>query len=249
MRLVAWNCCGGPVATKLCVLKALRADIAVVSESPELPQDEHTCWIGDNRRRGLAIIARPPWRVTPLDVAPVSMPKYVLPVLVSGPETFLLWGVWAHNFGRDRYVRGVHRAVDECRGVLRDRPSVLLGDFNSHSQWDHHHPKDLSHSALIGKLHDLNIVSAYHVKRDQAHGAERQPTFFEYRHRTRPYHIDYVFVPAAWSARLATVSVGRHSRWSAWSDHMPVSVDILPALTRRSSAGRARTAGGLVDRR
>ena len=229
VRLVAWNCCAGPLSVKLQALRGLRADIAVVPELPRLPRTPHACWVGANPRKGLAVLARPPWQLQPIPVAPVSLPRYILPVQVSGPESFLLWAVWAHNFGGDRYVRGLHRAVDECRALLAGQRAVILGDFNSHSRWDHEHPDELNHSALVRKLHRLGLVSAYHAVRHQAHGAERQPTFFEYRHHTRPYHIDYVFVPGAWRRRLAAVTVGRHSRWSRWSDHMPISVDLVPA--------------------
>jgi hypothetical protein len=188
--------------------------------------------VGLNPRKGLAILARPPWRLARLDLGKIVLPRYILPVRVSGPETFLLWGVWAHRFGIDRYVRGIHRAVDECRAILLQEPSVLIGDFNSHSRWDHEHPADLSHSALVRKLGALGLVSAYHEARGEAHGKECQPTFYEYRHRHRPYHIDYAFLPGKWRHRLQRVSVGRHGRWCSWSDHMPLTVRLAPAAAR-----------------
>jgi endonuclease/exonuclease/phosphatase family metal-dependent hydrolase len=40
--------------------------------------------------------------------------------------------------------------------------------------------------------------------------------------REAPYHCDGIFVPAAWSARLASCRVVTGSRWRQLSDHNPV---------------------------
>ena len=40
--------------------------------------------------------------------------------------------------------------------------------------------------------------------------------------RFAPYHCDGIFVPAAWSARLASCRVVTGSRWARLSDHNPV---------------------------
>lgn len=230
MRLIAWNCCAGPLAEKLRAIRHLRADLIVLPESPRVDTGPHAVWIGENPRKGLAVFATPPWRVERIDLSPVVLPRYFLPVRVTGPETFALWGVWAHNFGADRYVRATHRALDECHEhVLREQP-VLVGDFNSHTQWDHQHPPHLGHSALVARLAALGYSSAYHHYRDRVHGEEGHATFYEYRHRHRPYHLDYVFAPAALTSRIVRVSVGQHRRWSRWSDHMPLTVEFSPSV-------------------
>lgn len=235
MRIVAWNCCAGPLETKLAAVRPLRADLVVLPEAPRLSESPQHAWIGENPRKGLGVVARPPWRLEPLGgVAP--LPRYFLPLRVVGPDvSFALFAVWAHNFGRDRYVRATHRALDLWHeGIVRDAP-LLAGDFNSHSQWDHQHPDHLSHTALVRRLTDLGYVSAYHEARGKEHGAEGHATFYEYRHRHRPYHIDYVFVPDHLRAHLAHVAVGQHRKWARWSDHMPLTVDFDAAPSGRSS--------------
>lgn len=228
VRLVAWNCCAGPLDIKLKAIRSLRPDVLVLPESPRLDPSPHAAWIGENPRKGLGVIAFPPWRVQPIDLS-ATMPRYFLPVRVSGPLTFVLWAVWAHCFGGDRYVRATHRALDEATEHLtRERP-FLLGDFNSHSRWDREHPPDLNHSALVKRLTALGYVSAYHEVRRKAHGQEGHPTFYEYRHRHRPYHIDYAFVPPSFRERLRRVSVGQHRRWTRWSDHMPLTIELSTA--------------------
>lgn len=231
LRIAAWNCCAGPLATKLAAARRLRADILVLPEAPRVPESAQAAWIGDNPRKGLAVLARPPWRVQRVTVPRVTLPRYFLPVLIRGPETFMLWGVWAHAFGADRYVRATHRALDECHAhVAREQP-LLLGDFNSHSRWDHEHPPDRSHSALVRRLAALGYVSAYHHCRRRAHGREGHATFYEYRHRDRPYHLDYAFVPAGMVPRLRRVRVGQHRTWTRWSDHMPLVLELAAAGT------------------
>ena len=231
LRIAAWNCCAGPLATKLAAARRLRADILVLPEAPRVPEDGQAAWIGENPRRGLAVLARAPWRVERIALPRVELPRYFLPVRIEGPETFTLWGVWAHAFGADRYVRATHRALDACRAHLVREQPLLLGDFNSHSRWDHQHPPGKSHSALVQRLAALGYVSAYHHARGQAHGREGHATFYEYRHRDKPYHLDYAFVPAWLAPRLRRVSVGRHGTWTRWSDHMPLVLELAAAGT------------------
>src|SRR5512147_2277805 len=142
VRLVAWNCCMGPLERKLTALGALAPDIAVLPECPHLPRlPGSTFWTGANPHKGLGVIARPPWRITRA-TRRRDLPRYIRPLRVSGPESFLLWAVWACDNGTDRYVRGTHRAVDSFKRLLGSGPSVLLGDFNSNSIWDREHPAD-----------------------------------------------------------------------------------------------------------
>ncbi len=227
MRLTTWNCCAGPLTGKLAALHRLKPDIAVIPECPYLPSASQTFWLGRNRRKGLGIIARAPWVVTPL-VVQGTLPRYVQPLAVTGPASFLLIAVWAMNEGRDRYVRGMHRACDLLEPLVKRGASVWMGDFNSNAIWDHEHPAGLSHSALVARLADWGLVSAYHAVRRQAHGSETTPTFYTYRHRHRPYHLDYCFLPSAWVPRITGVHVGRHATWAARSDHMPLTVTLTP---------------------
>jgi endonuclease/exonuclease/phosphatase family metal-dependent hydrolase len=70
------------------------------------------------------------------------------------------------------------------------------------------------------------LTSVYHEHHGETHGAETRPTYFLYRHRHRPYHLDYCFLPTAWMPRVTQVEVGTHEAWSRWSDHMPLTVEV-----------------------
>src|SRR5262249_44261657 len=131
------------------------------------------------------------------------------------------WAIWACP-GPHRYVRGIHRALRLNRRLLDSVPSVVIGDFNSHSIWDANYPDSENHTALLERLDTHELVSSYHWFSGESHGAESQATFFEYRHRHRPYHIDYCFVPKSWAASLESVTLGDHGEWGRRSDHMPL---------------------------
>lgn len=246
MRLVAWNCCAGPLDTKLAAVSALQADIVVVSESPRfIDESPHRRWFGNDPRRGVAVITSPRFALAPIRLR-TPLPRWVVPVRVRGPVSFLLLAVWAKNEGKDRYVRGVVRAIRLLRRHLRAEPTVILGDLNSNSIWDDEHPAGWNHSALVALLDSLGLASAYHHWHGEAHGKERRPTFFEYRHRHRPYHLDYCFLPHAWLPRLGAVQLGSFTRWKRWSDHLPLICDLDSRA--RPAYDAVRTDTSIIDR-
>jgi len=219
----------GPLATKLTALKALDPDLAVIPECPQLPRDPgSTIWFGANRHKGLGVIAKHPWRIAAVEACG-RLPRWVRPVRVAGPCSFLLWAVWACD-GPHRYVRGIHRALDLKPHLFEAGPSVMLGDFNSHSLWDQNYPTDENHSALLRRLETLGLTSSYHHYYSEPHGSESRPTFFEYRHQHRPYHIDYCFLPTLWVHWIDSVTVGSHADWATRSDHMPLVTALAPAV-------------------
>lgn len=210
----------------------------MVPECPRLPRRPgESAWIGSNPRRGLGVLAAAPWRLERVPV-PRRLPRLVLPLLITGPTTFLLLAIWARKDPVHPYVRGIHRALGACQPLIERYPTVLLGDFNSNSIWDHEHPDDRSHSALVDRLGALGLVSAYHWHFREAQGRERQPTFYLYRHPGRPYHIDFCFLPRAWTAALRSVTVGVHADWAGSSDHMPLVVEAEIGARAEPGAGR-----------
>ena len=226
MRLVTWNCRGGPYRVKARALQKLGFDIAVVPESPEPDRmSESTLWFGDVPNRGLLVAASPAYQLSHVTID--GLPRYVVPVEVRGPEHFLLFAVWAmQNDREDRYVRGVVRAVDRSAPLIAAQPTVLLGDFNSNTRWDRTFARKANHSALVTRLRELGCVSAYHEFHAEEHGAESRPTYFQYNHSDKPYHLDYCFLPQPWCRRIRRVAVGSHDQWRAWSDHRPVIVEL-----------------------
>jgi endonuclease/exonuclease/phosphatase family metal-dependent hydrolase len=57
-------------------------------------------------------------------------------------------------------------------------------------------------------------------------GEELQPTFYLYRNLSKPYHIDYAFLPKMLLTG-ASISIGNNEEWLEISDHMPLIIDII----------------------
>ena len=54
-----------------------------------------------------------------------------------------------------------------------------------------------------------------------------QPTFYLHRSKSKPYHIDYVFVhDTVLAGAKPLVDVGEWADWIELSDHMPLAVDM-----------------------
>jgi endonuclease/exonuclease/phosphatase family metal-dependent hydrolase len=123
-------------------------------------------------------------------------------------------------------VRAVIRAVEVYRDLIVSQPTVVAGDFNSNTIWDYKRPLTQNHSGLVQQLTSLGLVSAYHHFFGEVQGAESRPTLYLRRDPRKPYHIDYCFIPQAWSTRLRSVEVGTDEPWARYSDHRPLVVDI-----------------------
>ncbi len=226
MRLVTWNACRGLYETKSPLVLGLKPDTAVIQEIARPKTDMPGCfWFGDNPKQGVAVIASAAYRLQALTQRD-DVPKFVVPFAVSGPQSFVLMAVWTLGRQPMRYVRAASSAVDAYADIFATERVVLLGDFNSNAIWDKGHPRHLNHSALVGRLNGYGLVSAYHHARDTPHGQEKESTFHQYRHKDKPYHIDYCFLPQAWARRIKLVEVGSHDTWAKHSDHLPLTVEL-----------------------
>lgn len=230
MRLVTWNCCRGPYAKKGVLLDSLSPDVCVIQEcgKPEVVSRQ-LLWFGENPRQGIAVAASGAYELRALPAIP-EVPRYVIPVEVTGPSNFVLFAVWTLGKQSYPYVEAAVRAVDLYSGVIGNSPAVLMGDFNSNSIWDATHPKDHNHSALVARLRSLGLVSAYHHIRGETHGRESEATFYLHWKQARPYHIDYCFLPHEWARMISRVEIGSFEAWRAHSDHRPLLVDVAESV-------------------
>ena len=53
----------------------------------------------------------------------------------------------------------------------------------------------------------------------------RSPTYYHRKANSKPFHIDYCFLPESWSSRISSVDVGTYADWQT-SDHRPLTVDL-----------------------
>jgi hypothetical protein len=232
VKLATWNCCGKFLAN-LPHLLGEGIDVAVVCEASPLPEwplasgDRAVTHVSRRVRpdsyRELGIVACGPWSVTRHERAD-SAPAWTLPVQVDGPLPFVLVGLWTVvSPGQPSYVGQLDRAVDWVEQLDASGPVVLAGDFNapiSSSQGPYH--------GVARRLEDLGLVDAYRVSRGlTADEPPVDPTYFHHWRQDRPFHIDHLMVPSAWSDAL-TVQVGDFDTWvaSRRSDHVPLIVEV-----------------------
>jgi endonuclease/exonuclease/phosphatase family metal-dependent hydrolase len=231
VRIVSWNC-NGAFRRKFKLLDALDGDVLVVQEceNPVLSAPDYRewaanhIWVGRLQSRGLGIFPRRGQRLERLPWHDAGL-RYFLPARLDNKVTIL--GVWTQN-ARPRqasYVGQLWNYLEMHRSALGS-DSIIAGDFNSNAIWDHGRPT-WNHSNCVKLLADSGLQSAYHAAHHEAHGNELQPTYFQFRHLDRPYHIDYVFAHESLLAgRMPIVSIGSAEKWLSVSDHMPIMVDI-----------------------
>lgn len=226
MRIVTWNACKGKFASKAHYLDHLHADVAVIQEVARPPEQlPNVLWFGSNPNQGLAVITRPPFFLRQV-LQVEGTPRYVVPVEIDGPRPFLLFAVWTLGETPQPYVCAASKAIDLHESWFAGRDVVMLGDFNSNAIWDKKHPIELNHSAMVKRLENLGLVSAYHDYKSEKHGEETEHTFYLHWHESKKFHIDYCFLPKRWAPGVRSVDIGSYSAWRRASDHRPLLIEI-----------------------
>lgn len=234
MRIVAWNCCRGPIARKLAALEALQPDVAVLSEALEpAAESDQLLWFPSASRLGIQVRAFGPNKLERLKTA--DLPNCVVPVRVSTPAaTFNLLAVW--TWPAPSYTKAFLNGVSAYSRLLRRGPTVVAGDFNGSPAFDKPSQRNKWWSQGFAQLHDAGLISAYHQFNGVAYGGERHATHHFLRKPERPFHIDFCFVPQAWAANRLVVEIASGPAWRALSDHFPIVVD-TEARRQLSRAG------------
>jgi endonuclease/exonuclease/phosphatase family metal-dependent hydrolase len=210
----------------------LDADVLVVQEceNPESSASDYRdwaanhAWVGRIQSRGLGIFPRRGQKLERLPWHSADL-RHFLPVRLDDNITVL--GVWTQNARpKQASYAGQLWKYLEIHGSALGSNSVIAGDFNSNAIWDSERPV-WNHSNCVKKLADMGIQSLYHLASREAHGHEEQPTYFQFRHISRAYHIDYVFAHESLLAgKPPSVTIGSADNWLNVSDHMPVIVDL-----------------------
>lgn len=209
-----------------------RPDIVVAPEcehprklmfDDETPRPQDMLWIGENENKGLGVFSYSAFRFK-LHKSHNPRIKLFAPIVVSGgANNFMLYAVWANNptDKNGQYITQVWKALHHYKRIIRSTNTILAGDFNSNTIWDRPR-REGNHSTVVKHLEAKGICSVYHHYFQQEQGMETHPTHYLYRHRDKPYHLDYCFASADMMSRLKTVEVGDFDSWKAYSDHVPV---------------------------
>jgi len=233
MKIITWNC-NMAFRKKADVILAYQPDILILPEcecierlvfNPDIEKPSDALWFGNNRHKGLAVLAYNNLKLTLLDDYNPAF-QMIVPISVTGADVdFNLFAVWAYNPNDPdgRYVEQVWKAILDYDSLLSAKTTILAGDFNSNTIWDRKRRAG-NHTNVVKYLEERGIHSAYHLHHQQIQGKELHPTFYLYKHQNKPYHLDYCFVSADMAKGLQSVEVGEHDDWTKYSDHVPVMI-------------------------
>ncbi len=234
MKIITWNC-NMAFRKKASFILDHKPDILIVPEcehpdkllfSDNIPEPTDILWFGKNRNKGLAVFSFGDYRFKVLENHNQDL-KMIIPIAVTGKKfTFTLFAIWANNpADKDgAYIEQVWKAIQYYDGLLVNTNTILIGDFNSNKIWDRK-GRISNHENIVNLLEKKGIFSTYHLHHKQIQGLETDPTLFMYRHKDKPYHIDYCFVSEDMLIKLESVVVGDYEFWAKYSDHMPVIVN------------------------
>lgn len=242
MRIVTWNCRVGGFRKKARLIAPFKPDILAVQEVE--PIDGTHSFASEFRP---SYFDRPNFAAFPRrSTGMVSYNPGMELHAIDAPDAENLWqfgfrryeanggafqvvGVWTFDTPANRRgsYRQAHKGLEEYGAWIRERPTVVLGDFNNTANY-----KNYGWRALEELVDSLGLVSAYHSHTGEKFGEEKCPTHFHKGHEKSAFHLDYCFLPKAWAEHISSVEVGDYNSWSEFSDHVPLIVDLnLPPMS------------------
>jgi len=233
MKIINWNC-NMAFRKKAAIVLQQQPDIVVVPEcehrdklqfNPGTPLPTDILWYGENKNKGIGIFSYGKYKLKLLRNYNPEL-KLIIPIAVTGGEfDFTLFAIWANNPGDPdgQYVEQTWKALHHYNKKIKTRATILAGDFNSNTIWDRK-SRAGNHSNVVKHLEDKGIFSCYHLHHQQVQGKEQHPTHYLYRHKDKPYHLDYCFASADLISHMQSVEIGAYDFWAPYSDHVPVIV-------------------------
>jgi len=236
LRLIAWNCHHGPLTKRLADLAPFSPAIVFLQECRPVEALASTTRFVTQRvnvRKGIALGSLDSTYSIAKLKPRANGGRAVVGARVTGPVSFVVLGIWSQG---PRYVDDVMRTLDAYGRILRSGPAVVMGDLNSGTNLAGETSINKGHSRIVAALADRGLVSAYHAFHGVEHGQEAHPTYRHQRKASKPWHIDFCFVPAGWVGSLIHVEVLDGNAWTTTSDHLPLMVDVR--FTHPDAEGR-----------
>jgi hypothetical protein len=186
------------------IILSQKPDVLIVPEcehpdklkfKTDTPKPNDMLWFGSNQNKGLGVFSYCDLRFKLLDIHNPKL-RMIIPIAISGGQyDFTLYAIWANNPDdpEGQYIEQVWKAIHYYEQQLSNKHIMLVGDFNSNTIWDRKH-RASNHSNVVKFLEEKGIYSSYHLYYKQVQGKEQHPTLYMYRHKDKPYHIDYCFI-------------------------------------------------------
>lgn len=227
MKIVSWNC-RGAFRKKYEKVTKYNADIYVIpeAENPKKYEDNEKYkdynkfasnypWIGNYDDKGLGIFAKEDIKIE--DNSWNTRNELFLSVRVN--DSFDLVGVWTLKNYVEQAIPYLRIQEDK---IKKSDKIVFCGDFNSNKVFNNHH-KGKDHCDMVKIFNSYGLKSIYHYNTKEKHGSESVPTFFEYSHEDKAFHIDYVFSKPG---HISNLEIGSFDEYVACedqkSDHVPL---------------------------
>ncbi|MCK5367221.1 MAG: endonuclease/exonuclease/phosphatase family protein [Cyclobacteriaceae bacterium] len=236
MRIIEWNC-QGAFRKKNSKILAHNPDILIVPECENerklqfgklTPKPNDFFWHGDSENKGIGIFSYSDYSFELLKCFNPRF-RYIIPLKVTGSgKSFLLFAIWAMDNKeneRARYIGQIWLAINYYSNYLNN-DSIFIGDFNSNQIWDAN-DRVGNHTDMVNFLMKKNIHSLYHSQEQSDQGKENEATFFMYRKKEKPYHIDYCFASDSIISNGFKLSIENINKWIEISDHVPMIVDLI----------------------
>jgi len=222
MKIVAWNCCRGPLDRKIEALEGLSPDVSVLSEALRPPEEtRQLLWFPSNASRlGIQVRSSGDYHLRRLKTA--DLPNCIVPIRVDGPISFNLLAVW--TWPAPSYTQAFENGLSAYSRLLHRGPTVVAGDFNGNPAFDKRRKRIKRWTAAFAELEGAGLVSAYHYAHKAAYGEELHATHHFLRNPERGFHIDFCFIPRDWASSKLKARVVSGPEWSLLSDHFPLLV-------------------------
>lgn len=182
-------------------------------------------WYGDSIHKGVGVFSFGDYKIE-IRKNHNSNFRYILPLTLNNSKEFYnVYAIWAMPHATDRKLSYVGQIIAAMKyyNDLDAQNTILVGDFNSNAIWNNA-KKHGNHADLMRLLNNAEIFSVYHKLYNEEHGEESIPTQYMYKHRDKPYHLDYCCMSQDLYADQLCLEIGDYSNWKTHSDHMPISI-------------------------
>lgn len=221
MKIVSWNC-NGSFRTKYKRILELDADIYVIQECEPLDEIKgelkkiisNGIWEKGANKKGVLVFSKPDIKLEKMEWDTFGM-RVFIPIMVN--DLFPLVAVWTT---KPAYIEEFY--IWYLVNIERlNKEVIIVGDFNSNAIWDKKH-SNRGHLAVVKGLKKRGLESVYHWFSKEEQGMETKPTFYMYKRRERPFHIDHCFA----DPKIIQSYDILDDKWLELSDHLPIVFEI-----------------------
>lgn len=220
---------------KAYVILACKPDILIIPECEELErlsfgmyenQPTDSIWYGELSTKGIGVFTFNGYKIKLMDIHSPEF-KYILPLSIYNDQSNLtVFAVWAQKTKNHyNYTEHVWHALNYYEKLLDADNVILAGDFNSNTFWDKPN-QTINHLSILEFLKEKKIHSSYHHFHKQIQGQEMHNTFYMYKKKAKPYHLDYCFASKDLIEKIIDVEVGEYEIWGKLNDHVPLTITL-----------------------